>query len=103
MLDQQALDYIAAQEQEALALLKEIAQIPAPSGKEELRAQFCKDWLTAHGAEGVFIDEALNVIYPVGVEDGKPVMVFAAHTDVVFPDVAASSSCATPARRAWAT
>ena len=86
MLDQQALDYIASQEQEALALLKEIAQIPAPSGKEELRAQFCKDWLTAHGAEGVFIDEALNVIYPVGVEDGKPVMVFAAHTDVVFPD-----------------
>lgn len=44
MLDQQALDYIAGQEQEALALLKEIAQIPAPSGKEELRAKFCKDW-----------------------------------------------------------
>ncbi len=86
MLDRHALDYVNGLEQEALELLKELAQIPAPSGKEEKRAFFCRDWLQSHGAEGVFIDEALNVVYPVGTEENKPVVVFAAHTDVVFPD-----------------
>ncbi len=86
MLDRHALNYVNGMEQEALELLKELAQIPAPSGKEERRAVFCRDWLAAHGAEGVFIDEALNVVYPVGVEETNPVVVFAAHTDVVFPD-----------------
>ena len=87
MLDRHALNYVNGMEQEALELLKELAQIPAPSGKEERRAVFCRDWLTAHGAEGVFIDEALNVVYPVGVEETNPVVVFAAHTDVVFDDM----------------
>ena len=86
MLDRHALNYVNGMEQEALELLKELAQIPAPSGKEERRAVFCRDWLTAHGAKGVFIDDALNVVYPVGVEETNPVVVFAAHTDVVFPD-----------------
>ena len=27
---------------------------------------FCRDWLAAHGAEGVFIDEALNGVYRSG-------------------------------------
>ena len=60
MLDRHALNYVNGMEQEALELLKELAQIPAPSGKEERRVVFCRDWLAAHGAEGVFIDEALN-------------------------------------------
>lgn len=86
MLDRHSLDYVNGLEREALELLKELAQIPAPSGKEEKRAEFCRDWLTDHKAKGVFIDEALNVVYPVGVEENNPVVVFAAHTDVVFPD-----------------
>ena len=80
------LEYMEAHRQEAFDLLVELAQIPAPSHQEEKRAQFCKNWLEQQGAEGVYIDEALNVIYPIGCDRGKPIAVFAAHSDVVFPD-----------------
>ena len=56
---------------EALALLKELGAIPAPSHKEDLRAEFCRRWLTAQGAEPVFIDDAKNVIYPYRCDDKK--------------------------------
>lgn len=85
-LTSDVLDYIKAHRQEAYELLLELARIPAPSNREEKRAEFCKVWLESQGAEGVYIDEALNVIYPVGCEGDKPIMVFAAHSDVVFPD-----------------
>lgn len=85
-LTQSVLDYIDAHRQEAYELLLELAQIPAPSNQEEKRAQFCKNWLEQQGAEGVYIDDALNVVYPVGCDEGKPIAVFAAHSDVVFPD-----------------
>lgn len=85
-ITQTVIDYIEAHRQEAYELLLELAQIPAPSNQEEKRAQFCKDWLEKQGAQGVYMDEALNVIYPVGCEPGKPVAAFAAHSDVVFPD-----------------
>ena len=81
------LDYIKAHEQEAVELLVELAQIPAPSHQEEKRAAFCKDWLVKQGAEGVYIDEALNVVYPIGCGEGKRLAVFMAHSDVVFPDL----------------
>ena len=80
------LSHIEALEQEAHALLLRLAVIPAPSGKEEQRARFCKDYLEKAGAEGVYIDEALNVIYPIGCEGEGPISVFLAHTDLVFPD-----------------
>ena len=79
-------DFLTDHQEEALQLLLTLAQIPAPSGHEEKRAEFCKNWLEAQGAEGVYIDEALNVIYPIGVTDDNPLVVFAAHSDVVFPD-----------------
>ncbi|MBQ4629277.1 MAG: M20/M25/M40 family metallo-hydrolase, partial [Clostridia bacterium] len=85
-LDEKILDYIETLKDEQYQLLLTIAQIPAPSGNEEKRAEFCKNWLEDNGAEGVYIDDALNVIYPVGVTDDKPLVVFAAHSDVVFPD-----------------
>lgn len=75
--------------QEAYELLLELAQIPAPSNHEEKRADFCRNWLLKQGAEGVYIDEALNVVYPVGFDDQKELAVFMAHSDVVFPDTEA--------------
>ena len=78
--------YIEAHQQEALDLLLELAQIPAPSNQEEQRAVFCKNWLIAQGAENVYVDEALNVIYSVGVGEENPLVCFVAHSDVVFPD-----------------
>ena len=79
-------DFLTTHQDEHLNLLLTLARIPAPSGQEEKRAQFCKNWLEAHGAEGVYIDDVLNVIYPIGVTEDNPLVVFAAHSDVVFPD-----------------
>ncbi|MBQ8835258.1 MAG: M20/M25/M40 family metallo-hydrolase [Oscillospiraceae bacterium] len=79
-------DYLDRHRREAFDLLVELAQIPAPSHHEEKRAQFCLDWLKAQGAETAYIDEALNVVYPIGCTGDDPLMVFMAHSDVVFPD-----------------
>lgn len=73
--------------QEHYELLLELAQIPAPSNQEEKRAEFCKNKLESWGGQGVYIDEALNVILPLGCEGDKPIAVFMAHSDVVFPDL----------------
>ena len=73
--------------EEALELLESICKIPAPSHHEERRAAFCKDWLEAAGAKGVYIDEALNVVYPMNCEGRNDLVVFMAHTDTVFPDM----------------
>lgn len=72
---------------ELLDLLMQLAQIPAPSNQEEKRAAFCRDWLARQGAEGVYIDEALNVVWPVGCCDDHDLVAFMAHSDVVFPEV----------------
>ncbi|MBQ3107654.1 MAG: M20/M25/M40 family metallo-hydrolase, partial [Firmicutes bacterium] len=86
-LTKDILQYIDDHKQEAFDLLVELAQIPAPSNQEEKRAAFIKDWLEKQGAEGVYIDEALNVIWPVGCTESDAIAVYMAHTDVVFPDL----------------
>jgi acetylornithine deacetylase/succinyl-diaminopimelate desuccinylase-like protein len=85
-LTQETLDYITIHKDEALELLITLAKIPSPSNHEEKRAAFCKEWLEKQGAKGVYIDEAVNVIYPVGCTENNPLAVIMAHTDVVFPD-----------------
>ena len=67
--------------------LKDLCHIPAPSHHEEKRAEYCKEWLEKVGAKGVYVDEALNVIFPINCEDSSQITVFAAHTDTVFPDM----------------
>ena len=88
VITQEIMDYIASHRQEALELLIELAQIPAPSHHEEKRAAFCLNWLKAQGGSDAYIDEALNVVYPIGCTEDNPLMVFMAHSDVVFPDTA---------------
>lgn len=70
---------------EALALLEELCLIPAPSGQEDKRAAFVKNWLEENGAVGVYTDKAKNVIFPMNCEGKSDLTVFAAHTDTVFP------------------
>ena len=82
------MNYIDDHAAEAQKLLMDLAQIPAPSNHEERRAEFCLNWLRSRGAEGAYIDEALNVIYPIGDTGENDLMVFMAHSDVVFPDTA---------------
>lgn len=81
------LQYLKDSEEETIKLIEDLCAIPAPSHHEEKRAEFVKSWLEANGAEGVYIDSALNVIYPVGCEEKEDIVVFMAHTDTVFPDM----------------
>ena len=78
--------WIENHRQEHLELLLTLAQIPAPSNQEEKRAEFILNWLHANGGTDAYRDEALNVILPLGVTAHNPLVVFAAHSDVVFPD-----------------
>lgn len=72
-----------AQFPEHLELLKALAVIPAPSHQEDQRAEYIRNWLLNQGAQNVTIDEAKNVLLPLG--EG-PYLAVMAHTDVVFPD-----------------
>lgn len=72
--------------EEQLALLKELAAIPAPSHHEEKRAEFILRWLRENGADNAHIDPALNVILPFDCEGQDNILVYMAHMDVVFPD-----------------
>lgn len=78
--------YLTETQEELLGLIKDLCRIPAPSHKEQNRAAFCKKWLQDAGAKGVYIDEALNVVYPIACDKGS-IVVFMAHTDTVFPDL----------------
>ncbi|MBQ1244964.1 MAG: M20/M25/M40 family metallo-hydrolase [Clostridia bacterium] len=79
--------YVEENEAELYSLLKALCLIPAPSGKEEKRAEFCYEWLGSVGAEGVYLDEAKNVVFPFKCEGRDDISVFLAHTDTVFPDL----------------
>lgn len=86
LLEDKIRNYVEEHAPEAERLLKELAVIPAPSGREKRRADFCRKWLEAHGAEGVYEDSAGNVIYPYEVRHRSRISVYMAHLDVVFPD-----------------
>lgn len=86
-MNQDIMKYLAGSFEETMELLETICKIPAPSNHEEKRAAFCKKWLEANGAEGVYIDEALNVVFPWKCEGKNNIVAFLAHTDTVFPDM----------------
>ena len=78
--------FIAENEQGMYDFLKTLCLIPAPSGKEDARAAFCRDWFEKIGATDVYIDEAKNVVFPLNAEGSNALTVYVAHTDTVFPD-----------------
>lgn len=78
--------FIDANRESLYRTLRELCAIPAPSHFEHERAEYCKRWLDGIGAEGVYIDDALNVIYPINCDECDRITVFVAHTDTVFPD-----------------
>jgi len=79
-------DYVTAKKDETIELLKGITETPAPSNDEIRRAEFVKAWLDKEGAKDVFIDDALNVVYPFNDTGSNEVVIFMAHSDTVFPD-----------------
>lgn len=70
----------------AETILRELCVIPAPSHQEDLRVAYCVGKLKEFGFGDVFVDEAKNVICEMKAEASDKTVVFAAHTDVVFPD-----------------
>ena len=86
-LPKEVCDYIENSHQEMLDLLEELCQIPAPSGKEELRVEFCKKWFENIGVKNLYVDDALNVVVPYDCDGKDDIVVFMAHTDLVFPDM----------------
>ena len=66
MLADDVRKYIDDHAEEFYELLVTLAQIPSPSHHEEKRAEFLVKLLDGWGAEGVRVDEALNVIIPFG-------------------------------------
>lgn len=82
-------EFTEAYYEETIALLKELAAIPAPPGREEQRAAFIREWLIKQGAEHVMIDDAGNVLwmYPEKGNRNCPLTVLSVHMDVVFPDM----------------
>lgn len=79
-------NFIDKNYEETLQIIRDLCRIPAPSGKEEKRAQFCLEWFRKNGAEGAYIDDALNAVFPYNCENNNEITVFVAHTDTVFPD-----------------
>ena len=79
-------DFIEKNKESLYKTLKELCLIPAPSHFEHERAEYCKNWLEAVGAKGVYIDDALNVVFPINCDGSDKITVFVAHTDTVFPD-----------------
>ena len=63
-MDKKILQFIQENSADMIDVLKELCVIPAPSHLEHKRAEYCKKWLCDMGASGVYVDEALNVVYP---------------------------------------
>jgi len=78
--------YIHENAEAQLQLLRDLGPIPAPSHHEEKRAEFCLNWLKENGCAGAYMDEALNVVWPLNCEGSSEITVVVAHTDTVFPD-----------------
>lgn len=79
--------FLKENKDELYRIHKELCLIPAPSGLEDERAEYCKKLLISYGAKGVYIDEAKNVIFPLNADKSDRLTVMVAHTDTVFPDL----------------
>lgn len=78
--------YVLNHLEENKTLLMSLGKIPAPSYHEFQRAKYCKDWLELQGAQGVYIDDVYNVIYPLHCDEDNDIVVFMAHSDIAFCD-----------------
>jgi len=78
-------EHLARYKQHHFDITCELSEVPGFSNQEEQRADWVKKYMEGFGAEGVYIDEALNVVWPIGVTKDNPVIVMMAHIDTVFP------------------
>ncbi len=69
-----------------LKLTEELCKIPAPSGLEDKRAEYIKNYLHNLGYVNAYIDSAKNVIWDIKGNNDTYTL-FMAHTDTVFSDL----------------
>ncbi len=69
-----------------LKLTEELCKIPAPSGLEDKRAEYIKNYLHDIGYVNAYIDSVKNVIWDIK-GNNDTYSLFMAHTDTVFPDL----------------
>lgn len=81
------IDFINRTKREMFSILKDLCSLSAPSHSEQNRAKYCKEYLENIGAKGVYIDDALNVIYPYNCSSCDDITAYLAHTDTVFSDI----------------
>ncbi len=63
-----------------------LIETPAPSGKEQVRARYIKAEMEKIGLTDIRTDDLFNVSGVRKGTGGGPTVVFAAHTDTVFPE-----------------
>src|SRR5580692_4926728 len=63
-----------------------VVEIPAPSGKEQTRAKYIRAEMEKLGLTEIRTDDMYNVSGVRKGTGGGPTVVFAAHTDTVFPE-----------------
>lgn len=76
--------YIQENKQKILDLAVELCQIPSPTGHEEKKADFIRQWLKGISGRDADLDEAGNVIYTLPASGSGSFFVYAAHMDTVF-------------------
>ncbi len=81
-----AIEQIRAEDALTLREQMEIAEIPAPTFAESVRAQDYLRRLQAAGLKDAFVDATGNVIGIRKGSRGKPLLVISAHLDTVFPE-----------------
>ncbi|MBQ7039816.1 MAG: M20/M25/M40 family metallo-hydrolase [Clostridia bacterium] len=86
-MNEMVKSFVEKNKEEMFLIIEELCKIPAPSNFEHKRAEYCKKKLEEIGAKGVYIDEALNVVFPLNCENSNEIAVFTGHTDTVFPDL----------------
>src|SRR5271170_4502647 len=63
-----------------------LVEIPSPSGKEQTRAKYIRAEMEKLGLSDIRTDDIFNVSGVRKGTGGGPTVVFAAHTDTVFPE-----------------
>jgi tripeptide aminopeptidase len=63
-----------------------LVEIPAPSRKEQVRAEYIRAEMQKLGLTDIHVDDIFNVSGVRKGTGGGPSVVFAAHTDTVFPE-----------------
>ena len=83
---QAALDHIEATDEQTMADLRTLTEIPAPPFMEEARAARYGELLREAGADSVWIDEEGNVLALRRGRQGGRTVALGGHLDTVFPE-----------------